>query len=111
MRRTLAVFEIVHEESVKVYLHIHVQRECSAEPSICVESCVTKDLSPVLAYEFLSRCKFSTLTSTPLYSTRLYAQNPVFENVHQQKSVNGYLHIYVQRECSAEPFMRRILCH
>ena len=33
---------------------------------------------------FLSRCKFSTLTSTPLYSSRLYAQNPVFEIVHQE---------------------------
>ena len=37
------------------------------------------DLSPVLAYDFLSRCKFSTLASTPLYSSinRLFAQNPV----------------------------------
>ena len=28
------VFEIVHDESVKVYLHTHVRRECSAEPSL-----------------------------------------------------------------------------
>ena len=28
------VFEIFHDESVKVHLHIHVQRECSAEPSM-----------------------------------------------------------------------------
>ena len=48
--------EIVRRQSVKVYL--------------------------VLAYDFLSRCKFSRLTSSPSYSSvRLYAQNPVFEIV------------------------------
>ena len=33
------VLKIVHEESVKVYVHIYVQRECSAEPSMNVEPC------------------------------------------------------------------------
>ena len=49
--------------------------------------------------------------STLLYSIiiRLYALNPVFEIVHDE-SVKVYLHI-VQRECSAEPSMVRILCH
>ena len=52
-------------------------------------------LSSVLAYDFLSRCKFSTLTSTPLHSSRLYAQNSVFEIVHQE-SVKVYLaHTYM----------------
>ena len=53
-------------------------------------------LSPVLAYYFLSRCKFSTLTRSPSKSniiSRLYAQNPVFEIVHQE-SVKVYLNIY-----------------
>ena len=54
-------------------------------------------LSLVLAYDFLSRCKFSTPTtcSTPLYRSinRLYAQNPVFETVHDE-SVKVYLHMY-----------------
>ena len=62
---------------------------------------VTKNLhispAPVLAYDFSSRCKFSTPTSnsTPLYSiiNRLYAQNPVFEIVHDE-SVKVYLHMY-----------------
>ena len=51
--------------------------------------------SPVLACDFLSRGKFSTHTSTPLYSSinRLYAQNPVFEIVHDE-SVKVYLHMY-----------------
>ena len=44
----------------------------------------TSYLSPVLAYDFLSRCSFSTYTSTPLYSSRLYAQNPVFEVVYEE---------------------------
>ena len=50
-----------------------------------------------------------------IYSSSIstvYAQNPVLELVDQQKSVNVYLHIHVQRECSAEePFMRSILRH
>ena len=77
---------------------------------LCVESCVTKtfsmsplfsstifdpDLAPVLAYDFLSRCKFSTRTSTLLYSSiiRLYPQNPVFKIVHDE-SVKVYLPMY-----------------
>ena len=72
----------------------YVQRECSAEPFmrsiLCHEG--SSRLSPVLAYDFLSRCKFNTLTSTPLYSSsRLYAQNPLFEIVHEE-SVMVYLH-------------------
>ena len=65
----------------------------------CAASCHNEPshLSPVLAYDFLSRCKFSTptSTSTPLYSSinRLYAQNPVFEIVHEE-SVKVYLHMY-----------------
>ena len=78
---------------------------------LCAASCVTKDIyshrSPVLACVFLSRCKFSTPTSTSLYSciNTLYVHNPVFEIVHDE-SVNVYPHIHVQRECSAEPSMR-----
>ena len=52
-------------------------------------------LSPVLAYDFLSRSKFSTPSSTPLYSSinRLYAQSPVFAIIHDE-SVKVYLHMY-----------------
>ena len=64
---------------------------------LCTASChkESSHLSPVLAYDFLSRCKFSTPTSTPLYGSiiRLYAQNPVFETVHDE-SVKVYPHIY-----------------
>ena len=65
----------------------------------CAASCHNESshISPVLAYDFLSRCKFSTPTinSTPLYSSinRLYAQNPVFEIVREE-SVKVYLHMY-----------------
>ena len=59
------VLEIVHEESVKVYhLHIHVQREYSAEPSSrCVESCVTKEspISPRFSPTFFHRDAISLL--------------------------------------------------
>ena len=47
-------------------------------------------LSPTI---FLSPCKFSTRTRKSLYNSRLYAQNPVFEIVHQE-SVKVYLHMY-----------------
>ena len=64
----------------------------------CAASCHNEylRLSPVLADDFLSRCKFSTAstsTSTPLYSSinRLYVQNPVFEIVRKE-SVKVYLH-------------------
>ena len=55
--------------------------------------------------------QYSYYNSTTLYNSisRLYAQNPVFEIVDDE-SVKIYLHIHVQRECSAEPSMRRILC-
>ena len=66
----------------------------------CAASCHNESshLSPVLAYDFLSRCKFSTSstsTSTSLYSSinRLYVQNPVFEIVREE-SVKVYLHMY-----------------
>ena len=150
------VFEIVRDESVKVYLHMYSGN--GQQNPLCVESCVTKEfsispqfsptvfdpdansvllrahllyrsrlyaqkslcsnllrereclynvnvqqnhlcsascykgysyLSPVLAYDFLSRWKFSTPTST----RRLYAQNPVFEIVRQE-SVKVYVHKY-----------------
>ena len=60
---------------------------------------VTKNLhiSPRSRLRFLSRCQFSTpiTCSTPLYSSinRLYAQNPVFEIVHDE-SVKVCLHMY-----------------
>ena len=75
------MFEIVRE-SVKV---------CTTGMS----SRTLSHLSPVLAYNLLSRCKFSTPSSTPLYSSinRLYTQNPVFAIVYDE-SVKVYLHMY-----------------
>ena len=74
----------------------HVQRECSAEPF----------MRSILSLRIFTSCPGSRLpgtifhrdansTSTPLYSSmnRLYAQNPVFEIVHD-KSVKVYLHMY-----------------
>ena len=77
-------------------LSTHVQRECPAEPfmrSILSQRIFTP--LPVLAYDFLSRCKFSTPTGTPLYRStiRLYPQNPVFE-IDREESVKVYLHMH-----------------
>ena len=91
---------IVHRQSVKVYLHIalHVQRECSAEPSmrsiLSQIFPISPWFSPTIFYRDAN--KFSTPTCTPLYSSinRLYAQkNPVFEIVREE-SVKVYLHMY-----------------
>ena len=38
------VFEIVHEESVKVY-HLHMYNGNIKQNSLCVESCVTEDFN------------------------------------------------------------------
>ena len=70
---------------MKVYLQMfdgNIQQN-----PLCVESCVPKEFSISPRFSptiFLSRCKFSTLTSTPLYSSRPYAQNPVLEIVNQE---------------------------
>ena len=86
---------IFHLQSMKVYLHMsngNVQRNL-----LCAAFChqESSHLAPLLAYDFLSRCKFSTPTSTLLYSSiiRLYPQNPVFKIVHD-KSVKVYLPMY-----------------
>ena len=74
------VFEIVRWESVKVYLHIHMYNGNIQQNPLCVEFCVTiSHLSPFLACVFSSRCKFTTLTSTPLYSSRLYGKKTLLK--------------------------------
>ena len=79
---------------MKVYLHkydgnVHHKHSCAA-------SCHNESshLSPVDAYDFLSRWKFSTPTSTPLYRKfkRLDAQKLVFEIVGEE-SVKVYINI------------------
>ena len=78
---------------MKVYLHMSngsVQQNLSC-PAFCHKE--SSHLAPVLAYDFLSRCKLSTPTSTLLNSSiiRLYPQNPVFKIVHD-KSVEIVKH-------------------
>ena len=63
MRRN-PVFEIV-QESVKVCTTVMFSRTLYAQNPVWLR---------VLANNFLSRCKFIILTSTPLYGSRLYAK-------------------------------------
>ena len=67
-------FEIVREESVKVYLHMH-NGNVQQNP-LCVESCVTSgfSISPRLSPTMFDPDANSVLTSTPLYNIRLYVQ-------------------------------------
>ena len=62
MRRTLSVFEIVHQESVKGS-STHVQRESPADP-LCAASCVTTDIpisprfSPTIFYRQANSARY-----------------------------------------------------
>ena len=114
------VFEIVHDESVKVYLHMYngnVQRNplCVESSSSCVPRCFPS--FPGSRQRFFIAMQFqyfiqilAHLCTAVLSINRLYAQNPVFEIVPEE-SVKVYLQINVQRECSAKPSMRGILYH
>ena len=66
---------------------------------LCAASCVTKDIHifPRFSPAFFNtmQIQYSYCSSTSLYSgiNTLYAQNPVFEIVHDE-SVKAYLHMY-----------------
>ena len=85
------VFEIV-QESVKVCTTEMSSRTLYAQHPVSLRIFTSL---PSSRLRFLSRCKFSTPTSTPLYSSinRLNAQNPAFGIVHDE-SVKAYLHMY-----------------
>ena len=95
-------FEIV-QEIVKVCTTRMFSRTLYAQHPVTKNLHISPRFSPTI---FLSRCKFSTPTinSTPLYSSiyRLYAQNPVFEIVHDE-SVKVYLHIYNNGNAQQNP--------
>ena len=83
------MFEIVHDESVKVYPHMY-NGNVQQNP-LCVESCATKEfaISPLFSPTIVDPdANFSTFTSTPLYSSStLCAENPVFEIVQESVKV------------------------
>ena len=83
-----------HLQSMKVHLHFNGNIQ---QNLLCAAFCHLRIFTsrPGSGLRFLSRCKFSTPTSTLLYSSiiRLYPQNPVFKIVHD-KSVKVYLPMY-----------------
>ena len=85
------VFEIVPRKREGLY-NGNVQQNLYAQHPVSL-----RIFTPLLGsrLRFSSRCKFSSPTSTSLYSgtNTLYAQNPVFEIVHDE-SVKAYLHMY-----------------
>ena len=89
------MFEIV-QQSVKVCSTGMSSRTLYAQHSVSLRIITSL---PGSRLRFSSRCKFSTPTinSTSLYSSSsintLYAQNPVFEIVHDE-SVKVYPHMY-----------------
>ena len=56
------VFEIVYQESVKVYLHIHVQRDVQ-QNFLCAASCVTKNIP--ISPRFLPTIFYRRANSVP----------------------------------------------
>ena len=69
------VFTIIHDESVKVYLHIMYNGNVQQNP-LCVESCVTKEFS-------ISPRLWRTIFDPDANSVTLCAENPVFEIVQE----------------------------
>ena len=85
------------------YENTFVQPVDSVPRKTCVRNC-SRELEGLYNGNVL-------LASKSLYSSidRLYAQNAVFKIVHDEREREGRS-TYVQRECSAEPSMSRILC-
>ena len=84
-------------------IHAYMYKEnAQSKNPLCAASGATKNIYP--------RCKFGNLTSTPMSSSRLYAENPVFKIIHERESLSSRP-THVQREYSAELSMSRILCH
>ena len=79
------------------------QNPLKVEPCVTEEFSISPRFSSMIFYPH-APCTFSALTSIPLYRStptstslysginRLYAQNPVFEIVHDE-SVKAHLHI------------------
>ena len=59
------VFEIVHEESVKVY-HLHMYNGSIQQNSLCVESCVTEEFNILLGSRYICVCLL-LLPSSPCF--------------------------------------------
>ena len=103
------MFEIVREESVKVYLHMHDGNVQQNPP--CVESCVTKEISisPQLSPTMFDLDANSVLLRAHLCTAiDFMCRNPVFEIV--QESVKVYttgmvylLHTFVQQLYAQNP--------
>ena len=96
--------EIVDQQkSVNVYLRIHIERECSEEEPF---------MRSILCHNIYPRSKFNNLTNTPMYSSRLYAKNTVFEIVHEE-SVKVYHLIYTCTTgiFSRPPYAQNPVCH
>ena len=89
------MFEIVRNDSVKVYLHM-LNGNVQQNP-LCVESCVTKEfsISPRFSPTIFDPDANSALLRTYLCTAvdSICAQNPVFEIVYDE-SVKAYLHMY-----------------
>ena len=91
---------------------------------LCAASCFTKDIPSLpgsrLHFFIAGQIQHRTVhcfvytpaqVDAPIYSSRLYAKNPVFEIVHEESVKEGLSSTHVQREYSAELSMRIILCH
>ena len=89
-------FDIVQQQSVKVYLHMY-NGNVQQNPQ-CVAFCVTKNLpiSPRFSPTIFYRDANSVLLSTSSYRSRLYAQNPVFEIAHQESVKVCSTHVVVK---------------
>ena len=89
--------EIVDQQSVNFYLHMYngnIQHSpLCAESIICLKDLpISARFSPKIFYRDTNSVLLRAY-QVPLYSSRLYAQNSVFDIVHQQ-SVKVYLQMH-----------------
>ena len=122
------VFKIVHDESVKVYLLPRYNGNVQQNP-LCVESCVTKKFSMShrcwcnvwLVFVLCTGVVLNTVRESATPDSKANKQADAASCRFRRHFLCGALFCnfstteheglstYVQRECSAEPFMRSIL--
>ena len=99
------MFEIAHDKSVNVYPHMY-NGNVQQNP-LCVGSCATKEfsISPRFSPTIFDPDASSVLYTTPLYSSRLYAQKTLCSKLFPMQIQCSRAHL-----CTALDSIRRKPC-
>ena len=113
MHRALRSKLLISRKSVNLFLHIHVQRECSAEQTLYAQHPVPLRTSlPGSRLRFYIRDANSVLFRPHLCTAVLVGsmRRTLCSKLFIGRALRSIYTSYIQREYSAEPSMRRILC-